>query len=131
MSATNQIDRRKLMVSGAIGAAALTVAAVPAFADEDTELMRLWEEWKPQYACWVAAAKYACDVEEKVSNDSWRPYWKLDEIYESHAMPHPVPEGSLHARFNAFDEGKPIERFDKIEATSVQEASDRALAMAW
>jgi len=51
----HKIDRRKLMVSGAIGAAALTVAAVPAVATvgADAELKRLWEEWKAQYACWL------------------------------------------------------------------------------
>jgi hypothetical protein len=44
------IDRRKLMVGGAIGATAVSLSAVPALASagEDAELLRLWSDMLEQ-----------------------------------------------------------------------------------
>jgi hypothetical protein len=75
------IDRRKLMVGGAIGAAGVTLAAVPALAGagEDAELLRLWNEWNEQNLRCKAAYNVHQEIEGKVW-DAAGPHWEIAKV---------------------------------------------------
>src|SRR5689334_14059779 len=75
------IDRRKLMVGGAIGAAGVTLAAVPALAGagEDAELLRLWNEWNQQNL----RCKVAYNIQQEIQGKVWDaggPYWEIAKV---------------------------------------------------
>jgi len=75
------IDRRSLLRRGAIGGAALALTSGAALASvgEDAELLRLWEEWRAQYARCGEANKIYTDAEEKVF-DEIPPRWSFAGI---------------------------------------------------
>jgi len=75
------IDRRKALTVVAAVPAAAALASPALAVDEDAALKRLWEQWKAQYARWLIAAKHASAVDEAVKEESWQPWWELDEIY--------------------------------------------------
>jgi hypothetical protein len=73
------IDRRKLMAGAAIGTAAVTLAAVPALAGEDAELLRLWSEWNEQNL----RCKEAYNVHQEIEGKVWDaagPHWEIAKV---------------------------------------------------
>jgi hypothetical protein len=106
------IDRRALLTRGVTALASV---------GEDAEFLRLWEEWKTQFARCGEVNAVLNDVEGRVFDETPL-HWRLDAIYESHAMPHAVPPGSLHAHFVAYRAGKPSHRFEPIKAADVMAA---------
>ena len=77
---SESIDRRRVL--GAVAAVPVAAAlATPALAGvgEDAELHGLFRAWLTQYAVCEQAHAVASAVEEKVFDDSERP-WKFDSI---------------------------------------------------
>ena len=113
---STHINRRNALAAVAAGPAVAALGSLPAFASEDAELLRLWDEWRTQQAIWLVAAKHESAVEELV-NESWSPWWRFDSINEG------------RAKFTAWAKGKPAERFELIEAVDLDEAKRKAGAM--
>jgi len=74
------IDRRKALTVVAAVPAAAALASPALAVEEDAELKRPWE-LKAQYERWLVAAKHASAIDEAVKEESWQPWWELDEIY--------------------------------------------------
>jgi len=76
------INRRKALTVVASVPAAVALAATPALAGEDVELLRLWEEFKTSLpACKTTGDAYdevSCKVAEEIG-----PYWELTTVKDT------------------------------------------------
>jgi hypothetical protein len=111
---SESIDRRRVL--GAVAAVPVAAAlATPALAGvgEDAELHGLFRAWLTQYAVCEQAHAVASAVEEKVFDDSERP-WKFDSIVSCFKK-----DDRWFARFIAWIDGEPVHRDVQLDAADI------------